>query len=217
MGENLKITSKDYLSLFEGKTKPIKGAFQFVPTPFLDAYKNGGIIALEEINLSDPGVLMGATGQAIEKPFILYEDGYIPVRRHPLCVIVATMNQGANGSRAPSEAFTRRCPDVCLIDDPQEKDFISILSKKGYDKRDCKMVYDTYKKIISWLESSTVHEDEVAYSLTMSHCLSALRQMSLGNSLNTAIFNTMIGAIGIKDLSLARKVNKEVVELRSAA
>ena len=75
----------------EGKNKVVDGKIGFVETDFLKAYEHGGIIVCEEINLADPGVVMGSIGQAIEKPFILMKDGYIPIRRHPLCVIIGTI------------------------------------------------------------------------------------------------------------------------------
>ena len=57
---------------------------------------------------------MGALGQAIEKPHILYEDGYREVYRHPMCV---TMNTATQGSREPNEALTNRHPNAFILDD----------------------------------------------------------------------------------------------------
>ena len=198
--------------LYQGMTKVSEGGFKFVETPFLDIYKNGGIILLEEFNLSDPAVLMGALGQAIEKPFILYEDGYKEVRRHPLCVIISTMNTGTQGSREPSEAFTSRSADVFMLDDPDENAFVEILKKNGYPEKDCRKVYFAYSKIISYLTSSSVNAEDVALSVTLRHCLSALRQMKIGRKFKDAIKNTIIGTIAIKDLTLAKMVYENVVE-----
>ena len=105
--KNSKYTEED---TFEGMNKVSGGSFAFKSTPFLEGYKNGGIIVLEEFNLADPGVMQGALGQAIEFPFILMEDGCTEVHRHPLCVIIATMNTGTQGAREPNEAFTSRLP-----------------------------------------------------------------------------------------------------------
>lgn len=198
--------------MFQGMTKVADGGFQFQETPFLDVYKNGGIILLEEFNLTDPAVMMGALGQAIIDPFILYEDGYKEVHRHPMCVVIATMNTGTQGSREPSEAFTSRNPDVFMLDDPTEDQFIAILCKKGYEKRDCKKVYNVYKKILTYLTSSSVNAEDVALSITLRHCLAALRQIKIGRSAKQAIRNTMIGVIGLKDLKLAQEVYDTVVE-----
>lgn len=198
--------------LFTGMTKVAEGGFRFCETPFLDTYKNGGILLMEEFNLGDPAVMMGALGQAIEKPFILFEDGYKEVRRHPLCVIIATMNSGTQGSREPSEAFTSRYPDTFMLDDPDENQFLAILEKNGYSKKDCKKVYRAYNKIISHLCSSSVNAKDVAMSVTLRHCLAALRQMKTGRPYKQAIRNTMIGTIAIKDLELANQTYDSVIE-----
>lgn len=199
--------------VFTGMTKVMEGGFSFVETPFLDAYKNGGIIVIEEFNLADPGVLMGALGQAIEKPFILFEDGYREVRRHPLCVIIATMNTGTQGSREPSEAFTSRMPNVFLLDDPKDEEFVKILQKNsGCKERDAKKVHGIYKKVLAYLTGPSVNEDQVALSITLRSCLAALKQMSFGVPFKMAIKNSIIGTIAIKDIDLANKVYEDVVK-----
>ena len=202
---------------YEGKTKPIEGSFQFVPTPFLEAFKNGGIVVLEEFNLSDPGVLMGAIGQAIEAPFILYEDGHKAVKRHPLTIIISTMNTGTQGSREPSEAFTNRFPYVFIVDDPNEAEFIKFLTGKGFEKRNCQKVYGAYKKVFDWLTSPDICQEDVAYSLSPRTCVGALTMMRYGTSFKQALENTMIGTIGTKDMELAKKVRDDVIGIMPAA
>lgn len=206
---NSKHTEED---VFTGMTKVQEGGFTFVETPFLDAYKNGGIILLEEYNLADPGVLMGALGQAVEKPFILFEDGYKEVRRHPLCIIIATMNTGTMGSREPSEAFTSRLPNVFLLDDPNDDDFINILKvSTGASTKNCRIVHSTYKRILDYLTSPKINEEQVALSITLRSCIAALQQMEIGIPMDDAISNTIIGTIAIKDIDLARRVQADVL------
>lgn len=202
---------------FEGKTKTVGGSFNFVPTPFLEGYKNGGIVCLEEFNLIDPGTIMGSIGQAIEAPFLLYEDGYKTVKRNPLTVFISTMNTAAQGSREPSEALTSRSPYVFVIDDPEDEDFIKILQTKGYAEKDCRRVFDAYKRITDYLLNPSVNEEEVAYSLGTRTCFGALKLMSIGCSFKEAINNTMIGTIAIKNLTLARQVRDEIVDVMPAA
>lgn len=197
--------------LFTGMTKAVGGGLQFVETQFLTGFKNGGIILMEEFNQADPAILMGALGQAIEKPFILFEDGYKPVRRHPLCVIVSTMNAGTQGSREPNEAFTSRSPDTILLDDPSENDFIAILEKRGYPAKMCKRVYKAYSKIGAFLRKQNAND--VAMSITMRHCLAALRRIcKLGVPFKQALSDTMIGAIAIKDVELAQSTYNAVID-----
>ena len=122
------------------------------------------------------------------------------------------MNTGTQGSREPSEAFTSRSADVFMLDDPDENAFVEILKKNGYPEKDCRKVYFAYSKIISYLTSSSVNAEDVALSVTLRHCLSALRQMKIGRKFKDAIKNTIIGTIAIKDLTLAKMVYENVVE-----
>lgn len=69
-----------------------------------------------------------------------------------------------------------------------------------------------YTKIITYLSSSTVNAEDVALSITLRHCLAALRQMKIGRPFKEALKNTMIGSIAIKDLTLAQTVYNSVVE-----
>lgn len=195
---------------FEGMTKVVSGGFSFRSTPFLDAFQNGGIIVVEEFNLADPGVMQGALGQAIEYPFVLMRDGYEEVHRHPLCVIISTMNDGAQGAKMPSEAYTSRSPITFIMDDPTKEEFISILHSKGYAKKDCRTVYKAYSKILQYLTDEAGSE-EMVMQVTLRHCLGALKLMRLNTPVKSAIYKTMIGAIAIKDKSLAKEVYDSVI------
>ena len=202
---------------FEGKTKTVSGSFNFVQTPFLEGFKNGGIVCLEEINLIDPGTIMGSIGQAIEAPFLLYEDGYKTVKRSPFTIFISTMNTATQGSREPSEAFTNRSPYVFMIDDPEDEDFIRILQTKGYAERDCRRVFDAYKRVTEYLLNPSINEEEVASSIGVRTCFGALKLMSIGCSFKDAINHTIIGTIAIKNLMLARQVRDELIDVMPAA
>lgn len=196
---------------FQGMTKVVNGNFQFVSTDFLDAYTNGGIIILEEVNLPDPAVIMGALGQAVEAPFILQKDGYQTIRRHPMCVIIATMNIGTNGAKGVNQAFSSRFKQTYILDDPKEEDFISILVKQGHEQKKAKWVYDAYQRINAYLKSPEVNAEDVCLNVTLRGCIGALENMAEGDSPKEAIYNTLIGKIAEVDLELAENVKKDVV------
>ncbi len=199
--------------VFQGMTKMVDGNFGFVETPFLDIYKNGGIIVLEEYNLTDSGVMMGALGQAIEKPFILLEDGYKEIRRHPLCIIIATANVGTQGTRDPSEAFSSRLPHTFILNDPSDKDFIDILQKncENVKKQDCKKVYKAYKKVLNYLLNPDVNAEDIALSITLRSCIAALMEIECGIGFKEAVKNTIIGAVGIKDMELEQNLERIIL------
>jgi midasin (ATPase involved in ribosome maturation) len=198
---------------YEGKVKVANGNLTFLETDFLKAYEHGGIIILEEINLVDPGVSMGAIGQAIEFPFVLMKDGYQPVRRHPMCIILGTFNVGTDGSRPINQGFSSRFKQTYMIDDPTKDDFISILMSQGYEKKRCKWIYDVYSKIYTYLKGPDVNKEEYAMYLSLRTCLGALENMEEGDSPKEAARNSLIGKIAEVDLETAREVEKNVLDI----
>ncbi len=202
--------------LFTGMTKVSDGGFKFVETPFLNAYKNGGIILVEEFNLADPAIMMGVLGQAIVPPFIMYEDGYKEVRRHPLCVIIFTMNTGTQGSREPSEAMVSRCPLTIMLDDPDEATFLEILNKHHPHMNECKRVLKMYGQIQAFLKKVGAGSD-VQDMIGTRQCIETLDIWLNVNAFipvtfRQAIYSTMIGAISTKDKQLADDTYAAVVE-----
>ena len=112
---------------FQGLLKARDGKFVFTSTDFLDAFKNGGVVVLEEINLADPAVLSGAIGQAIESPYYVMEDDISPVYRHPMCIIVGTFNVGTAGSKEINPMLSSRFYQTYVVDDPDEGEFVARL------------------------------------------------------------------------------------------
>lgn len=208
-----KVTRNTEEDSFEGMTKVDgDGKFTVHDTAFSKAFETGGIVVLEEFNLADPGVLQGAIGQAIEYPFILNKDGWMEVRRHPLCVIIATMNSGTQGAREPNQALTSRFPITLTMDDPSKEEFVEILHKHGHKKVLCQKVYKAYTTILNYLQN-TANDEEMMLCVTMRHCLAALDLVDDGivDTVRDAIYDTMIGAIALRDSDLADNVFKEAV------
>lgn len=197
---------------FEGMNKVVEGKLSFVTTDFLDAYVNGGIIIIEEINLADPAVIMGAIGQAIEFPFILKKDGYMPVRRHPMCVIIGTMNIGTYGSKGINQALSSRFKQTYILDDPNKDQFIQILEVQGYTKKACTYVYNAYKKLNDYLKSPSVNQEDICLNLSIRGCLGALQNLDDGDEMKDALINSLIGKIYEVDPELAKDIVKDVID-----
>lgn len=195
---------------FEGMTKVVDGKLSFVETNFLKCFQNGGMVVLEEVNLADPGIIMGCLGQAIEAPFILNKNGYEEVHRHPLCIVFATMNTGTAGSRPLSQAFSSRFKNTYIIDDPKETDFIRVLSDQHNNQTDCKNVFRYYKRIVEELVEH-YNVPEIALSLSLRQCIGALDDMDEGSTLKEALYDTMIGKIAESDLEIANEISESIV------
>ena len=187
--------------------------FKFCETPFLKGFERGGIVVLEEFNLADPGMLMGAIGQAIEKPFIIEKDGYLPTVRHPLCMICVTCNIGTQGSQMPSEALFSRTPHVFEIDDPADEQFVKILGKQTEDvsEKQIKTVYSTYRKVLDWLKTENM--PELIKVLTLRHCLAALDQIAAGISTKKALQRTLVNPLKVYAPDVAEDVKVGIIDI----
>ena len=196
---------------FEGKTRIVDGRAQFVETDFLKAYKNGGIVVLEEVNLANPAVVMGSLGQAVEFPFILKENGYKTINRNPMFFVMSTMNVGTNGSNGINQAFSNRHKQDYILDDPEKDTFIGILASKGYKKSDCSKVYKVYDKIVAYLKSSVVDRGDICDTLSIRTCLGCLDNMEDGDDFFTAVRNSIVGKIAESDLEIAKDIEDQVL------
>lgn len=196
---------------FQGQNKVIDGKMQFVETNFLHAFTNGGIILLEEVNLPDPAVMMGALGQAIEFPYVLMKNGFQEVKRHPLCIIISTMNIGTYGSKSLSQAFSSRFKQTYILNDPTKKEFISILEMQGFKKKYCEWVHTAYQRIINYLESPQVNASDITLNVTLRSCIGALESIEDGDSPTLALKNTLLGKIAEVDAEIANNVEQYVI------
>ncbi len=198
---------------YEGKTKIVDGKPCFVETTSLLFHRLGGIDVNEEINLPDPSVTMGGLGQKLVYPYIVKRNGYEPIVRHPLNVVFGTMNVGTNGSNPLNQALANRFSTPFILDDPTDETFVEILVKASKKSREaCEWVFNAYKKTTEYLRSPQVMEEEICQNLSIRTCLGALENMAEGQSPIRALINSIIGAIAIVDLEVARKVQVEQIE-----
>ena len=198
---------------FEGKTRIIEGKPEFVETDFLKFHKNGGICVLEETNLPDPSVMMGGTGQDLEYPYIVKENGYKTVTRHPLFIIIATMNVGTNGSNAINEAYLNRYPTPYTLNDPTRETFINILMKKSKaEKKVCEWAYGAYEAVVQYLKDPDVNEEEIINNLSIRSALGAITNVQEGQLPADALLHSIYGTIAAVDREVAERVKLEKLD-----
>ncbi len=197
----------------EGKSRIVDGKPAFVETDSLLFHQFGGIDINEEINLADPSVTMGCLGQKLEYPFIVKKNGFETVVRHPLNVIIGTMNVGTNGSNPLNQALANRFNTPYILDDPTRETFINILEKVTKTSRDvCTWVYDAYEATVNYLKSPAVNEDEICQNLSIRTCVGAIENLEEGQSPQRALINSIVGAVAVVDLEVARNLQKETIE-----
>lgn len=180
---------------YEGQVKVKKGKWDFVMTPFLKGFKQGGLIALEEFNLTDAGVLQGALSQALESPYILLEDGITPVQRHPMCVVIGTMNPNVAGAHEMNDAFMSRLRHQIEVKEADKG--IIIKQVQGLypsaDKAAIEAVYDEYVKAKECLQLNGGREYED--KLTMRHVYAIVERTLVGFDAMEAARNVLTSAI----------------------
>ncbi len=198
---------------YEGKTRIVEGHPTFVETDSLKLHEFGGIDVCEEINLADPSVTMGGLGQKLEYPFIIKKNGYETIVRHPMNVVIATMNVGTNGSNPLNQALLNRFKTTFVMDDPTERVFIMILEKStGAPKNVCEWLYKMYIGAQKYLKSPAVNEEEICENLSIRTCCGLLENLKEGQTQSQAIWNSIGGAIAACDLELGRKFKREWID-----
>lgn len=197
-----KNTEEDFA---QGISVMIDGKVTMVPTEFMEIYEHGGIIVLEEINLTDAGVLMGALGQALISPYCIMRYGYERVTRHPLCIIVATMNAETIGTVEQNQALMSRFHEPYILNDVPDDLFVQILMSKGFSENNSKWVANCYNEAVDWLNSR--QEKEIAWSLTIRQCLMTLKAIeTFGENPKEALKRHFVGAFMERDEELAKKL-----------
>lgn len=104
---NLSLNVEEDVLLGKYVPGPEPGRFRFDEPPFVQAFRHGGLVELMELNFARPGVL-GAAHSALETPFRLTLANGETVERHPLCIVVATMNLAMVGTQRLNEALKSR-------------------------------------------------------------------------------------------------------------
>lgn len=104
-------------STFTGWLLPIgsNGAFQYVPSPFIEAYEKGGVFLLDEIDAADPNLLTFLNKAIANESFMLPQRFKKPlVKKHPDFVVLAAANTFGKG--ADAEYVGRNALDAATLD-----------------------------------------------------------------------------------------------------
>lgn len=205
---------------FEGMTKIVDGKPMAIPTEAVKCFKEGGILLLEEVNLAQSAVIMGALGQAVEYPYVLKQDGYKDIRRHPLCIVVSTMNVGTAGTKTVAQQFANRFKTSYIMDDPEKNEFIErLVQATGEEKSLCDWVYECYERITESVreDNAQADVDGILNALSVRTCIGAIENIQEGSSPKEAIYDSMIGKIAEQDAEVAencKSIIKTMVDFK---
>ena len=202
----------------EGKNRLVNGRPQAVPTEVLEGVMHGGIVLLEEVNLPQAAVVMGALGQTVEYPFTLKKNGYETINRHPLCVFISTMNIGTAGSKAVSEPFSNRFRTTYYMEDAPKKTFIDTLVKaSGMKRYICDWVFSVYEKVVNALKSDqfgAADTESILLSLSLRSCEGVLQGIEEGLDPKEAVNYSLIYKIAERDISVAAQLQDLVENMK---
>lgn len=196
---------------FEGKNKIVNGSISFVETAFLEAFEKGGIILLEEINLARANVFTSVINQAVEYPFLLKRNGYELIKRHPLTIVIATMNLDTEGTSAINSSSSQRLLSKYEITEPSEAEFKNVLINRGFSEKDINYVYHIYSKVRMELKSS---EQKRRYlkELSIRQCLGALMCMQEGIDAKEALIDSIYGSLAVKNKKVADSIKASTLD-----
>lgn len=191
---------------FQGGPRIVDGKPQNVATDGLLCAKHGGFHVYEEGNVPSPDTNIGGLGQFLEYPYIVKENGYINLTRHPLCICIFTMNVGTNGTKPMAEMISNRLKTSVNMKPQKKEVFIEILKNKtGESQKVCKWVYNTYLSVLRALDenSAMVDVDSVKRMLSIRSCIGAIENIQDGQPSKLAVKNSIIGKIAEASYELA--------------
>lgn len=90
-------------SVFNGRLLPIgeRGAFDHVPSPFMQRYETGGVMLLDEIDAGDPNLFTYINKAVANSSYTVEQRWKKPrVKKHPDFVLVAAANTFGHGADA---------------------------------------------------------------------------------------------------------------------
>jgi len=114
------------------------GDFMYVDSPFVETYRNGGVIELQECN-SCKAAILKSLNEALDDLNVIHLPTGEIVHRNPNCVVVVTANvgQGYEGINNFSNDFIARFHQADVFELPEDKDLIErVKARSGYtDKK----------------------------------------------------------------------------------
>ena len=82
--------------------------FVYVDSEIVEAFKNGGIIEVQEANTLRDGVITALNAALDDSGELHLYDGSI-IKRHPDCIFIFSMNVGYEGTKNMNQSFISRC------------------------------------------------------------------------------------------------------------
>ena len=103
----------------------------------------------------------------------------------------------------------RKCPVSVLL--AAAVGAAAVMAAGLYFFRGKPIVYDSYQKILNYLVSPSVNMEELCLNVTVRGCIGALECIEEEATPKQALMETLVGAIGAKELDLARDIERDII------
>lgn len=216
---------------FLGVSSIAHGEIQFHWTAVPSAHRDGGVIALEEINQMKTDRQM-ALSQAVVPPFLLEVDNYMDTYRNPFTVYVNLFNVGTEGSKPFNEAYLNRFSTTFVFEKDDRETMIAKLHQKlGYDysaanviqeyefipralnNTDFEVAVDLLEQVKNYLNGDMVARSDEAKTISERQAANMLTEIQNGIAPKNAAVLTFVNMLACIDLDLAQEVQEEVIDI----
>jgi MoxR-like ATPase len=92
--------------------------------------KYGGIVLFDDLSNADPNMFFSVTGGLLESPYE-YTVNQETVKRHPLCIMLATTNVGTIGSQPMNQALLTRFGGHFVVERLSDKTFKECIKQRA--------------------------------------------------------------------------------------
>ena len=216
---------------FLGVSSIAHGEIQFNWTAVPITHRDGGVIALEEINQMKTDRQM-ALSQAVVSPFILEVDNYMDTYRNPFTVYVNLFNVGTEGSKPFNEAYLNRFSTTFVFEKDNRETIISKLHQKlgynfstpeyleectfvprGLKEVDFEVSVDILENVKNYLNGDMIARNDEAKTISERQSANMLVEIQNGIEPKDAAILTFVNTLACIDLELAQEVKEEVIDI----
>lgn len=111
--------------------------------------KYGGLIMFDDLSNADPNMFFSLTGGLLESPYE-YVVNQEKVKRHPLCIMLATTNVGTIGSQPMNEALLTRFGGHYVVEKLADEAFKTCIIQRAQANSGIIVKDKTQKAIADW-------------------------------------------------------------------
>lgn len=111
--------------------------------------KHGGMVVFDDLSNADPNMFFSVTGGLLESPYE-YSVNQETVKRHPLCIMMATANVGTIGSQPMNEALLTRFGGHYVVERLSDEAFKQCIIGRAQSNAGITVKAKTQKQIADW-------------------------------------------------------------------